>query len=116
MAKSAPLEPLDDLRGHRGRFQPVGIVRVTPDQNAGLESLDRQRVALEHLVGHLEAGALETLDPAFDPDPVAMGRRDMEFRVSTMGMPTRPYLWMMSCFEKPAASNMIEVESSNIAK
>jgi hypothetical protein len=37
-------------------------------------------------------------------------------RVSTMGMPTRPYLWMMSCFEKPAASNMIEVESSNIAK
>ena len=31
-------------------------------------------------------------------------------RVSTMGMPTRPYLWTMSCFEKPAASNMIEVE------
>ena len=27
-----------------------------------------------------------------------------------MGMPTSPYLWMMSCLEKPAASNMIEVE------
>jgi len=37
-------------------------------------------------------------------------------RVSTIGMPTRPYFLMMSCLEKPAASNMIEVESSNIAK
>ena len=37
-------------------------------------------------------------------------------RVSTMGMPTRPYFLTMACLEKPAASNMIEVESSNISK
>ena len=37
-------------------------------------------------------------------------------RVSTIGMPTRPYFRTMSCLEKPAASNMIEVESSNISK
>src|SRR3978361_477044 len=78
--KSAPREPLDDLLRHRRRFQPRGIVRMLADQYAGLERLDRQRLALEHVVDYLEAGALETLDPAFDPDPVAMVRRNVEFR------------------------------------
>src|ERR1700733_12243151 len=53
---------------------------MMPDQHAGLERLDRQRLALEHLVGHLEARTLETLDPALDRDPVAMGGGDVEFR------------------------------------
>src|SRR6202048_5628659 len=76
--KSPPLNPFNALRRHRGRFQPVGIVRVTPDQHASLERLDRQRLALEHLVGHLEAGAPEALDPAFDRDPLAMGGSNMK--------------------------------------
>src|SRR5882757_642469 len=75
---SALLEPRDYLLRYGCRFQPVGIVRVTPDQHASLERLDRQRLALEHLVGHLEAGALEALDPAFDRDPVAMGGSNMK--------------------------------------
>src|SRR6266851_9516695 len=80
LAWSAPHELRNNLLRHRCRFQPCGIVRMAPDQHAGLESLDRQRLALEHLVGYLEARTLETLDPAFDRDPVAMGRGDMKFR------------------------------------
>src|SRR5947209_1192854 len=53
---------------------------MAPDQHAGFERLDRQCLALEHLVGDLEAGTLEALDPAFDRDPVAMGGGDVEFR------------------------------------
>src|ERR1700738_1265640 len=78
--KSAPLEPGNDLLRERRGLQPGRIVPVTADQDAGLERLDRQRLALEHKVGHLEAGTLETLDPAFDRDPVAMGGSDMKFR------------------------------------
>src|ERR1700676_3874039 len=78
--KSALGEPRNDFRGHGDGLQPSGIVRMASDQNPGLEGLDRQRLALEHLVGDLEARALETLDPALDGDPVAMGRGDVEFR------------------------------------
>src|SRR3954451_11351589 len=78
--ESAPHESLDDLRRHRRRFELRGVVRMLADQHAGLERLDRQRLALEHVVEHLERGSLETLDPAFDPDPVAMGRGNVEFR------------------------------------
>src|SRR3984885_798500 len=76
---SALHELRNDLLRHRRGFQLAGIVRVMPDQHAGLERLDRQRLALEHLVGHLEARAFETLDPAFDRYPVAMRRGDIEF-------------------------------------
>src|SRR6202043_1008145 len=47
---------------------------------AGLERLDRQRLALEHLVGHLKTRTLEAFDPAFDSDPVTVGRGDIKFR------------------------------------
>src|SRR5687767_5478711 len=77
--ESAPHESLDDLWWHRGRFQLRWVVRMPADQHAGLERLDRQRLPLEHVVGHLERGSLETLDPALDPDPVAMGRGNEEF-------------------------------------
>src|ERR1700737_136459 len=80
LAESAPHELRNDLLRYNCGFQPCGIVRMTSDQHAGLECLDRQRLALEHLVGHLEAGTLETLDPAFDRDPVTVGRGDMKFR------------------------------------
>src|SRR6202162_5045437 len=60
----APHEPGNDLLRHGRRFQPCGIVGVAADQNAGLERLDRQRLALEHLVGHLETRTLEAFDPA----------------------------------------------------
>src|SRR6202047_2552181 len=80
LAESAPHELRNNFLRYGCGFQPCGIVRVTADQHAGLEGLDRQRLALEHLVGHLEARALEALDPAFDRDPVAMGRGDVEFR------------------------------------
>ena len=50
------------------------------DQHAGLECLDRQCLALEDIVDYLERGSLEALDPAFDPDPVAVGRGNVEFR------------------------------------
>src|SRR5665213_497996 len=76
---SALHEPCDDFLRHRRRFQPGRVIRVAADQHPGLERLDRQRVGLEHLVGDLEARPLETLDPAFDRYPVAMGRGDMEF-------------------------------------
>src|SRR5438105_2876585 len=78
--KSTLHELRNNLLRHRCRFQPRGVVGMTPDQNAGLERLDRQRLALEHLVDDLKARALETFDPAFDGDPVAMGRGDIEFR------------------------------------
>src|SRR3984893_1885368 len=78
--KSAPHEFCDDLLWHRRRFQLRKVIGMTADQHAGLDRLDRQRLALEHLVGDLEARALEAFDPAFDRDPVAMGRGDMEFR------------------------------------
>src|SRR4030088_1719071 len=78
--RSALHELRNNLLRHRRRFQPRRIVGVTPDQHAGLECLDRQRVALEYLVRHLEAGALKTRDPPFDRDPVAMRRGDMKFR------------------------------------
>src|ERR1035438_3607236 len=78
--KSAPHEFCNDLLRHRSRFQLRGVVGMTADQHAGLERLDRKRLALEHLVGDLKARTLETFDPAFDRDPVAMGRGDMEFR------------------------------------
>src|SRR5438309_7680786 len=77
---SAAQEAIDNLLRHRCRFQLRRVVEMTADQHAGLERFDRQRLALEHLVRDLEAGALEALDPAFYRDPVAMGRRDMEFR------------------------------------
>src|SRR6266852_74128 len=80
LAKSALLEPGNDLFRYGCRFQPRRIVRMTADQHTGFERLDRQSFPLEHLVGHLEARTLETLDPALDRDPVAMGRRDIEFR------------------------------------
>ena len=92
--ESAPHEPLDDLRRHRSRFQPCWIVRVTADQHAGLGRLDGELLALENVVDHLEAGSLETLDPAFDfliQSPCVEGMWNFA-RVSTMGMPTRPYL------------------------
>src|SRR3984885_15062659 len=76
----APHEPGNDLLRHGRRFQPCGIVGVAADQHAGLERLDRQRLALEHPVGHLETRTLEAFDPALDGDPVAMGRGDIEFR------------------------------------
>src|SRR5882762_6985496 len=79
-ARSTAHEFGDDFFGHRRGFQLVGLVGMASDQHAGLERLDRQRLDLEHLMGDLEAGALETLDPAFDRDPVAMGGRDVEFR------------------------------------
>src|SRR6476469_6236014 len=50
------------------------------DQHAGLERLDRQRLALEYFMGHFKTRTLETLDPALDGDPVAVGRGDIEFR------------------------------------
>src|SRR5271170_2502787 len=78
--KSAPHEFCNDLLRHRSRFQLRGVVGMTANQYAGLECLDRERLALEHPVGDLKARTLETLDPAFDRDPVAMGRGDMEFR------------------------------------
>src|ERR1700732_2510372 len=78
--KSAPHEFCDDLLWHRRRFQLRKVIGMTADQHAGLERLDRQRLALERLVGDLEARALEAFDPAFDRDPVAMGRGDIEFR------------------------------------
>src|SRR5712675_615936 len=53
---------------------------MTTDKHADLERLDRQRLTLVHLVGHLETRTLETLDPALDRDPVAMGRGDVKFR------------------------------------
>src|ERR1039458_8674738 len=81
IAESAPLEPRNYLLRHRCRLQPRGLVRVTSDQHAGLERLDRQRLALEHLVDHLEARPPEALDPAFDGDPVAVSRCDMKFRL-----------------------------------
>src|SRR5882672_700842 len=79
-ARSALLEPGNDLFRYGCRFQPRRIVRMTADQHTGFERLDRQSFPLEHLVGYLEARTLETLDPALDRDPVAMGRRDIEFR------------------------------------
>src|SRR5438270_7246420 len=79
-SKSAPHEFSDDFLRHRRRFQPRGVVGMPPDQYAGLERFDRKRLALEHLVGDLKARALETFDPAFDRDPVAMGRGDIELR------------------------------------
>src|SRR5439155_18792045 len=78
--KSVPHESLDDLWWHRRRFQLRGIVRMLADKHASLERLDRQGLALEHVVDHFEARSLETLDPAFDSDPVAVGRGDVEFR------------------------------------
>src|SRR6266851_5677418 len=80
LAESAPLEPGNDLFRYGCRFEPRRIVWMTADQHAGFERLDRQGFALEHLVDHLEARALETLDLALDRDPVAMGRGDVEFR------------------------------------
>src|ERR1700754_445381 len=77
---SASLEFRNDLLRYRRRFQPAGIVRMAPDQHAGFECLDCQRLVLEHVVDHIKTRAAPGLDPAFDPDPVAMGRRDMEFR------------------------------------
>src|SRR5712664_4103288 len=65
-ARSALLEPGNDLFRYGCRFQPRRIVRMTADQHTGFERLDRQSFALEHLVGHLEARTLETLDPALD--------------------------------------------------
>src|SRR5882724_1485186 len=79
-AWSAPHELRNDLLRHRRRFQPRRIVRVTSDQHTGFERLDRQRLALEYLVDDFKARALEALDPAFDRDPVAMGRGDVKFR------------------------------------
>src|SRR5882762_11932654 len=77
--ESAPHESCNNLLRHWRRLQPAGVVRMAADQYAGLEGLDRQRLALEHLVRHLKTRALEAFDPAFDRDPVAMGRGDMEF-------------------------------------
>src|ERR1700722_1243677 len=78
--ESAPHEPGNGLLRHGRRFQPCGIVGVAADQHAGLERLDRQRLALEHPVGYLETRTLEAFDPALDGDPVAMGRGDIKFR------------------------------------
>src|SRR5690349_7337828 len=64
MLQSAPHEFLDNFRRHRRRFQLAGIVGMTADQDARFPRLDRQRLALEHPVRDLEAGALEALDPA----------------------------------------------------
>src|SRR5262249_26521442 len=69
----------DDLLRHRRRFELIGIVGMRPDQHSRLEGLDRELIALEDLVADLEARALETLDAAFDGDPVAMSRWDVEF-------------------------------------
>src|SRR5438045_1935211 len=75
-AESAMHEPCNNLLRHWCRLQFFGIVRMAANQYAGLERLDRQRLALEHVVRHLETRPLEALDPAFDRDPVAMGRGD----------------------------------------
>src|SRR6266436_9892902 len=77
---SAPREPFDNLLRERRRFEPRRIARMPSDQDAGLERLDCQRLALEHLVGNFKTRTLEPLDPALDGDPVAVGRGDMEFR------------------------------------
>src|SRR3954469_23898115 len=76
----ALLEFCDDLLRYGRRFQPAGIVRMAADQHAGLERLDRKTLAFEYVVDHVETRAAPGLDPALDPDPVAMGRGDMEFR------------------------------------
>src|SRR5882757_7468295 len=77
---SAPVEFCNDLLRHRGGFQPAGIVRMASDQHPRLERFDRQRLAFEHLVNHVKTRAAPCLDPAFDSDPVAMSRGDVEFR------------------------------------
>src|SRR3981081_2372092 len=78
-AQSALHEPRYDFRRHRRGLQPSRIVRMVSDQNPGLKRLDRQRLALEYLVGDFKARTLEAFDLAFDGDPVAMGRWDVEF-------------------------------------
>src|SRR5258708_14006884 len=80
LASSALHEPRNNLLRERCRFQPRGIVRMPSDQHPGLKRLARQRLALEHLVGHFKTRTLETLDPALDGDPVAVGRGNIEFR------------------------------------
>src|SRR4029077_16494872 len=79
-SRSAAHELRNHLLRDRCGFQPVRIVRMASDQHARLERLDRQCFFLVHLVRYLEARALETLDPAFHRDPVAVGRGDVEFR------------------------------------
>src|ERR1700733_6091670 len=69
-----------DFLRHRRRLQAGGIVGVMPDQHPRLERLDRKLLTLIDLVGHLETRSLETLDPAFDRDPIAVGRGNIEFR------------------------------------
>src|SRR4051812_11417630 len=77
----APLA-LHEFRPHllrKGRrFQLVGVSRIAPDEYAGLEALERQRLALENLMRDVERRALDALDPALDRDPVAIGGRDVE--------------------------------------
>ena len=52
---------------------------MMPDQDPRLEGLDRQRIALEYLVGDLKTRMLDAFDPGFDRDPVAMCGGDVEF-------------------------------------
>src|SRR4051794_33130816 len=57
-AESALHESCNNLLRHWCRLQLVGVIRMAADQYAGLESLDRQRLALEHLVRHLKTRPL----------------------------------------------------------
>src|SRR4051812_46546896 len=70
----------NDLLRHGRGFQPRRIVRMAADQHARFERLDAQGLALEHLVSELKTGTVETLDPALDRDPVAVGGSDVKFR------------------------------------
>src|ERR1700727_1529431 len=80
MERSSFHEFRNDFLRHRCRLQAGAIVRVMPDQYPRLERLDRKPLTLVDLVGHLETRSLEALNPAFDRDPVAMGRGNIEFR------------------------------------
>ena len=66
--------------GAAHRLDPLGIVRMAPREHAHLLPLDQHVVAAPHDVLHHEALAAPLVDPRFDGDLVAVGRRAQEAR------------------------------------
>src|SRR5262249_13952204 len=68
------LEPRLHIVRHRLRLNSVGIVGMTADPHARLETFDRQRVALAQAVLDHETRAAELADLRFDVDVLAEPR------------------------------------------
>ena len=86
------------------KYGLVGIPMVDTRAKFYIASTHGDWIMIESRVESFKRSSFEVTHKVFKGEALAIG------------MPTRPYFLMMSCLEKPAASNMIEVESSNIAK